>query len=326
MPNFRSIVGRVITASAIAAVIVGLPAPATRAAGTPATQSSGRDELTRSLAPLPVTIRYARRYGRVAERVSDICREEIPRIAAELGLRKMAPIEIVVTPDARSYEASLQHEMPSWGIAFAILDQQRILVDVNRATRAYNSLDEVVPHELSHLLLDQRVPDVRFPIWFLEGLAQWQAREWSLVDSWQLMNTVWHGAPRLSAITWFYPAGEAQAQAAYRMSYAAFTELFNEVGFDKLPAFLTVVRGKRDFDAAFRSFWGFSVEEYDSYLRNDLEKRYHSNLLLFQDEPLFGFVAVLFLIVILRYYFRSRRRYREMEEQERRDQQPEGPV
>ncbi len=304
----RPILRRTLAALAIAGVVAVVPA---------AGRAADKTELTRSLAPLPVTIRYENRYGRVADKVSDICRSEIPRIASELGLSTIAPIEIVVTADARSYDASLQQEMPTWGIAFAILEEQRILVDVNRATRSYNSLDEVVPHELSHLLVYQRVPRVRFPIWFLEGLAQWQAREWSLVDSWQLMNAVWSGdSVRLSAMSWFYPAGEQQAQVAYRVAYAAFTELFNDVGFDKLPEFLAEVDRTKDFTEAFKDYWGFSVDEYDAYFRNELEKRYHSKLLLFQDEPLFAFAAVLFLAVILRHYFRRRRRYREMEAEE----------
>jgi len=279
-------------------------------------QSLRKDGLTRSLAPLPVTIRYEKHYGRVTDRVAEICREQIPRIAGEIGLAHMAPIEIIITPDARRYDASLMQEIPSWGVAFAVLEQQRILVDVNRATRAYNSLDEVVPHELSHLLVYQRVPRVRMPIWFLEGLAQWQAQEWSLVDSWALMNSVWSGeAPRLRDVDWYYPSNETRARAAYRVSYAAFTQLFsNGGGFARLPDFLADVDRLRNFNDAFDDFWGFTVDDYDAYLRDDLERKYHSRLLVFQTEPLFGFAAVLFLVVILRHFLRSRKRYREMEE------------
>jgi len=283
------------------------------AARAPALEADG---LTRSLSPLPVTIRYEKRHRRVADRVGEICAEEIPRLVGEIGLASMTPIEIIVTPDARRYDASLMAEIPTWGVAFAVLEEQRILVDVDRATRAYNSLDEVVPHELSHLLVYQRVPRVRMPIWFLEGLAQWQAQEWSLVDSWQLMNAVWSGgAPRLRDVSWSYPADETRAQAAYRVSYAAFTQLFAEGGgFERLPEFLADIDRTRSFNDAFQDFWGFTVDDYDVYLHDDLQRKYHSRLLVFQTEPLFGIAAVLFLIVIGRHIIRSRKRYREMEE------------
>ena len=271
--------------------------------------------LTRTLDPLPVTIRYENRYGRVADKVGDICAAEIPRIAAEIGLTAMAPIEIVVTANARGYDRTLEEGLPTWGVAFAVLEEQRILVDVNKATRAYNSLEEVVPHELSHLLLYQRVPRVRFPIWFLEGLAQWQAREWSLVDGWQLMNSVWNGsAPRLRDMTYSYPAEEARAQAGYRVSYAAFTDLFNAGGFARLPEFLAEVGRQQSFETAFVDYWGFGLADYGAYFHDDLERRYHSKLLALQSGPLLGFAAVLFIFVIGRYVVRSRRKFRQLEE------------
>ncbi len=273
------------------------------------------ETLTRTLDPLPVTIQYGNRYGRVAQKVAEICESEIPRIAAELGVGEMQPIEIVVTEDARGYDRSLEPGLPTWGVAFAVLEEQRILVDVNRATSAFNSLEEVVPHELSHLLLFQRVPRVRMPIWFLEGLAQWQAREWSLMDGWQLMTAVWNGsAPRLRDVTYAYPAHEQRAQAAYRVSYAAFTELFGQVGYDHLPKFLDEVATQRNFDRAFADYWGFSLAEYGAYFQDDLERRYRSKVFALQEGPLLGFAAVLFLAVIVRYLIRSRRKFRQLEE------------
>jgi hypothetical protein len=305
----RRLRGRLLPALAVLAVLAMASAAGARA------QALAADGLTRDLAPLPVTIRYEKRYGRVADKVTDICHDEIPRIAAELGLAEMAPIEIVVTANARGYDRSLEAGLPRWGVAFAVLEEQRILVDVNKATRAYNSLEEVVPHELSHLLLYQRVPRVRFPIWFLEGLAQWQAREWSMVDGWQLATSVWNGsAPPLRDMTYSYPAEESRAQGAYRVSYAAFTELFSAGGFERLPAFLTEVDRRRSFETAFLDFWGFSLADYGSYFQDDLERRYHSKLFLLQEGPLFGFAALLFLAVIARYLIRSRRKFRQLEE------------
>jgi hypothetical protein len=251
----------------------------------------------------------------VADKVEAICTQEIPRIAAELGLTSMTPIEIIVTADARGYDRALEHGLPRWGVAFAVLEDQRILVDVNKATRAFNSLEEVVPHEISHLLLFQKVPRVRFPIWFLEGLAQWQSREWSVVDGWQLANNVWSGtAPRLRDMTYTYPAEEERAQAAYRVSYAAFTDLFSETGFGKLPEFLTAVAAERNFDAAFESFWGFPAADYGAYFQDDLERRYHSKLLAIQSGPAFGLAALLFIIVIIRYSIRRHRKLQQMED------------
>lgn len=270
---------------------------------------------TRTLDPYPVTIRYEPRYGRVAQKVDQITREELPRLMAELGLEHLSPIEIVVTDDARAYDRSLTSELPNWGVAFAILEEQRILVDVHKATRAYNSLDEVVPHELSHLLARQRVPDAELPIWFSEGLAQWQAREWSLVDAWQLMQGVWTGsAPRVDDLGRTYPGEEARAQDAYRVSYAAFTYLFEDVGFAKLPEFLSAVEARGSFALGFRDYWGFGVADFAAYFQDDIERRYKSKAFALQNGPLFGFAALVFVAVIIRQTIKRRRKFAQLEE------------
>ena len=137
------------------------------------------------------------RHRRVASKVETICEREAPRIAAELGLQRVQPVQIDITDDVAPYGGS-HGSLPEWGVAFALLESNRIVVDVRRATTEFNSLDEVVPHELSHIFLHQRAPGVRFPLWFAEGLAHWQSREWSLVDQWELMRGVWtRSSPRL---------------------------------------------------------------------------------------------------------------------------------
>lgn len=294
----RSHLRRILLAAVLVAALAG---------GAGAARAQDR---ARTLDTHPITIHAEPRYERVARKVERICREEVPRLAAEIGLERMAPITIIVTDDIGPYDEALGGELPRWGIAFAILEENRILVDVNRATREWNSLDEVVPHELSHLLVHQRLPGVRLPIWFLEGLAQWQAREWNAVDQWQLMQAVWSGtAPRLLDMTWRYPKIEARAQEAYRVSYAGFTELFAESGYDDLPALLAAVEGARSFERGFVAHFGYGTAEYAEYFQGELKKKYDSGFMAFQSGPLLAFAAVLFLAVIARYLVRRRRKF-----------------
>lgn len=264
---------------------------------------------------LPITIHAGDRYHRVAEKIETICDEQAPRIAAELGLTRLHPIEIDVVDDVEPYNRSHGGELPGWGIAFALLDENRIVVDVRRATREFNSLDEVVPHELSHLFVAQRVPGVRFPIWFLEGLAQWQAREWSLVDQWQLMQGVWmRSSPRLSDMSRKYPEEESRAQQAYRVAYAGFTDLFAETGFDDLAPLLDDVERSGNFEEGFRAHFGYSLAEYQAYFQDDFEKKYGSGLMVLQSGPLLAFAAVLFVAVLVRHWIKRRRKFAHLDD------------
>jgi hypothetical protein len=264
---------------------------------------------------LPITINANARYHRVAARIGRICETQAPRIAAELGLRELHPVEIDVIEDVAAFNREHGGALPEWGIAFAMLEENRIVVDVKRATREFNSLDEVVPHELSHILVHQRAPDVTFPLWFLEGLAQWQSREWSMVDQWELVQGVWsHTSPRLADMYSRYPAEESRAQQAYRVAYAGFTELFAEVGFDDLAPFVAEAERLHSFEGGFRAYFGYSVLEYQAFFQDGFEKKYGSPWMALQSGPLLAFAAGLFLIVILRHWVRRRRKFAHLDD------------
>jgi hypothetical protein len=259
-----------------------------------------------SAGQLPITINSEPRYRRVAQRVEKICASEGPRIAGELGLARVEPIQIDVIDDVKPFDRAHGGELPDWGIAFALLEENRIIVDVQRATRDFNSLDEVVPHELSHIFLHQRAPSVRFPLWFGEGLAQWQSREWSLADQWQLMQGVWmRSSPRLSDMYARYPSEESRAQQAYRVAYAGFVDL---------GPFLAEAERVQSFETGFRNYFGYSVADYQAYFQDGFEKKYGSGLMALQSEPLFAFAALLFFAVVVRYLIRRRRKFARLDD------------
>jgi len=267
---------------------------------------------TIELSAHPVRISYEPGDERVARKVGEICDDYLGDLAVQLGLAEIAPIQIEVAGSIAGYRRQFGADLPSWGVAFALMHEGRMVVDVARATRAWNSLEAVIPHELSHLLLAQRIGRVAMPIWFLEGLAQLQADEWSMVDGWQLMNTVWtNKAPKLWYLQDRYPSGEEAARAAYRVSYAAFIYLFDGRT-DELPEFLDAIERHGGFEEAFTSFFGENPATFYVRFHEHLDAKYKSRLLVFQTGPLFSILAAAFFVVAIRYYFRKRRRLKEM--------------
>jgi hypothetical protein len=271
-----------------------------------------------------ITIDYRASDERVAKAVASICEERIPVLAGELGLAAVRPFAIVLIPDIKEYEEHMEFTLPPWGIAFAFAENGVVLVDVKRATNAWNSLEKVIPHEFSHMLLAQRVPGVRMPLWFVEGLAQWQAGEWSVLESWRLMESVWtDDAPRLEQMISSLPADERRTREAYRVAYAAFQERFDG-RMDLIPEFLDEVARRGDFGEAFKAYW--NEDEYDYYVRFavHLESQYKKGLMLFQTGPLFTLVSLLFILVILARWLKNRRKLKRMEEAEREWPTPGG--
>jgi hypothetical protein len=260
----------------------------------------------------PVVIHYENKNERVAKRVAEICEERLDELSAQLGMSEIPPIEILIVDDVGRYGRRIGSDLPKWGVAFALMGQGKMVVDVARATQAWNSLEAVIPHEFSHLLYAERVGMTPSPIWFLEGLAQWQAGEWSLVDSWQLMNAVWSNqAPKLWQLQNQYPPGEEGARTGYRVSYVAFTKLFDGRTGD-IPAFLDEIKRQGDFEEAFLSYFLEYPMSFYVRFQQRLDAKYHSRLLVFQSGPLFSILAAAFLVLAIRYHIRKKRRLREM--------------
>lgn len=278
-----------------------------------ASAATDTDEGVTTVEGYPVTIRYLERDEKVAREVAEIAGEKLPRLTAELGLERVAPIRVLLISDMESFRREQQVRLPHWGVAFALMEQQVMLVDVRRATEEWGTLSRVIPHELSHLLLAQRLGGVSTPVWFVEGLAMWQAREWSPLESWRLMETVWgNRAPDLSQIHASLPYDEGLARDAYRVAYAGFTDRFDD-STERLPAFLDEI-ARSDFASAFEAFWAESESDYYVRFGHALEHRYKSSLLLFQSEPLFTLAAVLFVLVVIRTYVRNRRKLKKLDD------------
>ena len=292
---------RLLTSLAVLLFVAGL-------AGLAAAESR-----VTTLSLFPVTITYDSSDERVADRVAELCESEIPKLAEEIGLGEISPFRIVLIQDMPAFEREQGIALPSWGVAFALMENQVMLVDVDRAANAWNSLETVIPHELSHLLVAQRVGPRMLPVWFVEGMAMWQSGEWSLIDNWRLMESVWgNRAPNLGQIRSGLPRHEAQARDAYRVSYIGFVERFEDQP-QLLPGFLDEVIQYGEFGAAFESYFGESEMDYYARLHEHLHRKYKTRLLLFQAGPLFSVLSILFLFVLLRVRLRNRRKMQEME-------------
>ena len=291
-------------------VIVLLFIPVRSAAQTPDPKSIVIDEYG-------ITIEYRAEDQRVADRVAEICTESIPEIAKGLGLSEVRPFRVFLIPELEEYGKRMNVRFPSWGVAFAFMESQVMLVDVKRASNAWNTLEKVIPHELSHILVAQRVGNIPMPVWFLEGLAQWQAHQWSIAESWRLMEAVWgNRAPHLAQISNKLPSGEPRIREAYRVSYVAFQYRFDKE-MELVPAFLNEIVAQNDFDKAFEIFWGETQFDFYARFSGHLVAKYRSGLMLFQTGPLFTLVSVLFVFVIFFTWLRNRRKLKRMEEQER---------
>ena len=126
---------------------------------------------------------YPPHLGRMAQDVERLLKDSAREIKAELGLETIGTIKVILASDAKTYEVLHRGAIPEWGIAFSSLDPQVLGINVDLVVRNPHPLSTVMRHELSHLLLAQRVKGAAVPTWFMEGLAMRLAGAWSLSPS-----------------------------------------------------------------------------------------------------------------------------------------------
>lgn len=259
---------------------------------------------------------YPHRLEPMAREVEGIIEISAPRIARELGLDTIRAMRVYIAADNPSFSYLHGNRLPDWGAAFSELGSQMLGINATLVLRSPRPLTYVVCHELSHLLLAQRVAGVPVPRWFLEGLALKQAQEWDFSDTWELMNLAARKKiPVLDDLARSFPWQRDEATLAYGESYVAVEELFRERP-GTLATMTAFVRDRRDFGSAFETTFGRTPSEFSAVVSGIMYRKYKVPGAIVNTAPFWVAFALLFIGVYLAKLAQTRRK---IEMWERRD-------
>lgn len=260
---------------------------------------------------VPLRLHYPSHLARMAGAVEEIVDQALWEIAGELGLEAIDTIHVMLAPDDESYRRLHQGLLPEWSAAFSDRRFQVIGINVPAVLRVPRPLKTVVRHELSHLLLAQRLAGTPCPRWFVEGLAMIHSHEWSFSDQWNLMQAVWRKRmPYLDELAGPFPASPDEAALAYRISFVAVDMLFRDRQQD-LVTLTAFTRDLGDFDRAFLSTFGETTDEYSARLYSLLSTKYRPASAFVQSAPYWLGLALLFIVA---YVIKRRRGRKKLEE------------
>jgi hypothetical protein len=265
----------------------------------------------------PFVVLHPPHLARMARDIDRLLEESAAGIARSLGLETIGTIRVILAPDAKTYGLLHQGAIPEWGIAFSDLNTQVLGINVDLVVRNPRPLSTVVRHELSHLLLAQRVSGAVVPAWFMEGLAVMQAGEWSFSDEWRLMTLAGgRDVPYLETLKGPFPRGAEEAALCYGVSYLAVSKLLRESP-GSLLALTAFLRDSGDFESAFASTYGMSTYDFGGKLYVEIERRYGTAGTILNASPYWGGFALFFVSVFLVKRARSRRKLKRWEEEAR---------
>lgn len=200
-----------------------------------------------------------------ARRLAGIELAGLARFAQSIGLDDTgSPIRVVLASES----SELGRTTPSWIAGFAVDAADTVVLFPGRSpSYPYDTLEDVLRHEIAHILVARRAPGARIPRWFHEGLALSVERRWGFGDQTRVALATLSGPSSIAALDADFAAGEARMARAYGLAGAIVRDLTARYG-SMLPGQVLagLSRGASfddafaaaagvPFDAAERAFW-----------------------------------------------------------------------
>jgi hypothetical protein len=168
-----------------------------------------------------------------------------------------APIRVALMPES----SPSARNTSSSTAGYAVLDENLIVLFPARSPRyPHDSLEDVLHHEVAHLLIARAAPRAPLPLWFHEGLAVVAERTWGLEDQARLLSQlVLVSRTPLDQVDAMFASDEGSKARAYTLAAAFVRDLMRRHGADA-PANILRRMGRGDtFERAFAMATGESV-------------------------------------------------------------------
>jgi hypothetical protein len=212
---------------------------------------------------------------RIIRRVVHHAEEAIPRIAQDLGIPTGRRARIYIAHTAEQFRGLQPGRPESWADATAWPGPALIYLRSPRLRPGTAPpLEQVLDHEIAHLLLGQTFRGASVPRWLQEGVAQVVAGEYTP----DTVRRIARGAPGgdlipLRDLTAGFPADPMRAQLAYAESADIVAFLRGRWGDEALRVLVRELASGQAAGAAVRAATGQSLDDVDRAWRGRVNPR-----------------------------------------------------
>ncbi|HSK81464.1 MAG TPA: hypothetical protein VLQ45_33730 [Thermoanaerobaculia bacterium] len=252
-----------------------------------------------------------------ARRIRDFPPEELESAQRLTGLEDPGPpIRVILAPEG----SGLALAVPPWVSGYAYSDRGIIVLLPSR-TPSYpdSSLEDLLRHEVAHVLIARASGNRPLPRWFHEGTAMIAGLTWGLDDRTRLTMTLL--ADRQVSLTDLeerFQGGGAEVHRAYAISGAFVRGLLERHGPDAVGRILAGVREGLPFEDAFRRATGETLGEAETSFWRRQSFWYRWVPILTSSALLWIAITLLFLWAVRRRRARDAALRRVWEEEEER--------
>jgi hypothetical protein len=255
--------------------------------------------------------------ARAAARLGEWQPERLAGFQRLIGLADAGePIRVVLATED-SIPASA---VPPWIAGYARRDGLVVLFPARVPTYPNSSLDELLGHEVAHVLIQRAAAGRPVPRWFNEGLAMLAEEAWDWGDRSRAVIALARGQQyRLAALDRSFGGSRSQVSGAYALSASFVRSVVGGFGREAPAEILARVAAGEDFETAFSAATGKTLAEAegDFWRRRAIWNRW----LPFVTSPTTLWIAVTLLALLAIKHRRDRNRQLEemWAEQEQRD-------
>lgn len=230
------------------------------------------------------------------------------------------PIRVVVAPEG----SPAARRAPSWGLAYAVGEAGLVVllpqrIDLGSAAGA-DSLDTVLRHEVTHVLIARAARRRPIPRWFNEGLSIYAARGWGLGERTRLVWATFGRGPSLADLDAGFRAGSYRASRAYALAAAFVDYLLDHHGTDAAARILAAVGEGQPFAAAFESATGTTLAATEDRFWSHLDLWHKWVPFVTSSAALWSAITALALVAFRRRRQRDAELRRQWEEEELREE------
>lgn len=197
--------------------------------------------------------------------------DSLARLVKETGIPRPEAVRMLIYPSSQDLRESAVG-LPSWAGGVAFPDYGTVMIGVAPDDKEY--VAEVVPHELAHMVVDQRISNCvgnDLPTWLSEGLAVFAEGPTSVKDKEVVKSALERkDVPALETLTAGFSGHSNEANLSYAQSGVVVTYLVDTYGPKKLDELLEKVKQGVHANTALSAVYGLDTNGVDRAWRASL--------------------------------------------------------
>jgi hypothetical protein len=202
-------------------------------------------------------------FAAIRARLESVDPQSLAGIASVIGITDTgSPIHVVLTPES----SNLARTIPPWISGFAVPPSDLVVLFPARSpSYPDKSLEDVLRHEIAHVLIWRAIEGRPIPRWFNEGLAMEVERGRRFRDQTQLLYQLVMGSrTTLDELDRLFSGGESDQTRAYALAGALVHDMFQRYGPAACAEILKRVNRGNRFDSAFSDVTGVTASDAES--------------------------------------------------------------